>query len=152
MYVNKDMLKRHLKYFFPLVVFFCGLVFSSQSAVAQVGTQKKITHPKVELRGKIEETEDYFGRKRFLGKIINKEKVRIDYIKIDFTLRNREGLIIAEKSEYITAKKHTFYDFQVSTSSLDPGKIGSFNVIVNVPADSVYSFSHKISGKHYPYK
>lgn len=112
---------------------------------------RPIANPKLELSGSIEETTDSFGRKRFIGKIINKENRRIDFVKIEFTLRDREGNLLETKSAYIKGQFHRFRDRQVSTSSLNVGRTGTFDVIAATFADSVYSYTHRIIGIKFIY-
>ncbi len=140
--------------YIPILYLFIGLIcLSSQAnARAERPQQKKIEKPKLEINGEIEETTDYFGRARYIGKVINREKVRIDFIKIEFILRNRIGEIIGKKTEYIKGQTHQFYDFEVSRSSLAAGKTGTFNIIIDIPAEDVYSYTFKITGKHYLYR
>jgi len=133
-----------------LVIILIPSMVNAQASKAS--QQKVIENPKLEIRGEIEETSDYFGRARYIGKVINREKVRIDFIKIELVFRNRIGEIIAKKTEFIKGQTHQFYDFEVSRSSLGAGRTGSFNIIIDIPADDVFSYSYKITGKHYLYR
>lgn len=111
-----------------------------------------IKNPRLELAEKIQETADYFGRHRLIGKVVNKEKVRIDFIRIEVTLKNRVGEVIGTASQFIKGKTYRFYDFVVSTSSLEPEQTGTFDLIANVPADSVYSYTYDITGTHFIFR
>jgi len=124
---------------------------ASGITTAQVAQRKPIVNPKLELSGDIEETTDFFGRKRFIGKIINKENERIDFVKIEVTLRDREGKELETKSVYIKGQFHRFRDRQVSTSSLNAGQIGTFDIITSTSADLVYSSTHTLIGINFIY-
>jgi len=146
------------KHFYPVIIGIVFLLVFADQAQAQVATthgvvdsQKPIKNPKIVISGKIQETTDFFGRKRFIGKVVNKEKERIDFIKIEFTLRNREGKVLETTAVYIKGQRHMFYNRQVSTSSLGPGKTGTFNIITSIPAENVFSYTYKITGKHFIY-
>ncbi|MCP4723775.1 MAG: hypothetical protein GY863_02000 [bacterium] len=140
--------------FLKLIVFITLILIPSlvNAQASKASQQKTIKSPKIEIRGEIEETSDYFGRARYIGKVINREKVRIDFIKIELVLRNRIGEIIGKKTEFIKGQTHQFYDFEVSRSSLGGGRTGSFNIIIDIPAENVFSYSYKITGKHYLYR
>jgi len=127
-------------------------VFPSETAGAQQYMKQPIKNPKIVMVDDLQSTKDYFGRQRFIGKVQNKEKARIDYIKIEFRMWNREGEIIGQTEHFIKGKFHQFHDFQVSTSSLEPEQIGTFDIIAATPADSVYTYSYSISGIHFLYK
>ena len=109
------------------------------------------TDLKLEISGELIETTDYFGRKRFSGTITNKEDNRIDYIKIIFILRDREGEITDTAESYIKGQRHRFRDRQVSTSSLLPGRNGTFDIITSTPEEEAFSYSYTISGVHFLY-
>jgi len=133
----------------------CGsllLAAPPDEAACQVALKKQIKNPRIVLAGAVRDTTDFFGRQRFIGKVRNTEKERIDYIKIAFTMRDREGKVIGSISRYIKGTRHQFYDFQVSTSSLNPGQTGTFDIITDLPADSVYSYTCKITGTHFIFK
>ncbi|MFC1562255.1 FxLYD domain-containing protein [candidate division KSB1 bacterium] len=128
------------------------LVFMTNTSRAQGILDRQIKNPKVEIVDKILDTKDSFGRKRFAGNVQNKEAERIDYIKISFSLYNKEGDLLGTAQNFIKGKFHQFEDFQISTSSLDPKQIGTFDIITSVSADSVYSFTYKIEGVHFIFK
>lgn len=123
-----------------------------QGSSAQMNLKKQIKDPKIEIFGTLKDTTDYFGRQRFTGMVRNREKERIDYINIEFVMRNREGKIVSTVSRFIQGKFHRFQDRTTSKSSLGPNQRGNFDIIVNIPADSIYSFTYKITGKHFIFK
>lgn len=139
------------KHFYPVIIGIVFLLVFADRASAQVATIKPISNPKIVISGKIQETTDFFGRKRFIGKVVNKEKERIDFIKIEFTLYDREGKALETSGVYIKGQRHMFYDRQFSNSSLGPGKTGTFNIITSTPAENVFSYTYKITGKHFIY-
>jgi hypothetical protein len=135
--------------FYAFVVFICSLFINGQ---AQNQPGKPIANPKIVITGAIQDTTDSFGRKRFIGTVVNNEKVRIDFISMEFTLRDREGKILETKSTYIKGQTYRFRDRrQTSTSSLEPGKKGTFDIIMAIPAKEVYSYTYKITGMHFIY-
>ena len=147
--LNKQIAGTAVLFFFIIA----GIMFSApSSAEAQVDIKEKIKNPKIEIFGELTDTKDYFGRKRFSGKVVNKEKARIDYIHIEFTMRNKVGKELETVKQFIKGKFHQFADFQVSTSSLDGGQTGTFDIISSIPADSVYTFTYKITGTHFIFK
>ncbi len=126
--------------------------YASETLHAQSAAVKPVKNPRIEIVGEIQATKDYFGRQRFIGKVRNMEKVRIDYISIDFIMRNKEGDVIGTVNNFIKGRFHQFQDFQVSTSTLGAGKTGTFDIITHVPADSVYSYKYAVKGSHFLYK
>lgn len=139
------------KHFYLLITGILFLLVFGDYAPAQVAVTKPISNPKIVISGKIQETTDFFGRKRFIGKVENKEKERIDFIKIEFTLYDREGKVLETTGVYIKGQLHMFYDRQFSNSSLEPGKTGTFNIITSILAENVFSYKYKITGKHFIY-
>ncbi len=109
------------------------------------------TDYKLEISGKLNDTTDFFGRKRFSGTIINREKNRINFIKVSFTLRDREGEILETVETYISGQRHRYRDRQVSTSSLSPGRTGTFDFISSIDAQDVFSYIYTISGVQFIY-
>ncbi len=109
------------------------------------------TDYKLGLSEKLDDTTDFFGRKRFFGTIINREKNRIDFIKVSFTLRDREGVILETVETYISGQRHRYRDRQVSTSSLSPGRTGTFDFISSIDAIDVFSYTYTISGVQFIY-
>jgi len=148
-------LKRYCSQTIIVLALLFAFVYRAPAQVAAgsgaAESQKSITNPDIAISGKIQETTDFFGRKRFIGNVVNKEKVRIDFIKIEFTLRDREGKVLETIAAYIKGQRHMFYNRQVSNSSLAPGKTGTFNIIASTPAESVFSYTYKITGKHFIY-
>ncbi len=124
---------------------------TADSSPAQEASLLPGTDLKLEIAGELIETTDFFGRKRFSGTIINKEDDRIDYIKVTFVLRDREGEIIDTAESYIKGQRHRFRDRQVSTSSLLPGRSGTFDIITSTPEEETFSFTYTISGAHFVY-
>ena len=109
------------------------------------------TDYKLEISGKLNDTTDFFGRKRFSGTIINREKNRIDFIKVSFTLRDREGEILETVEMYVNGQRHRYRDRQVSTSTLSPGRTGTFDFISSIDAQDVFSYTYTISGVQFIY-
>ena len=131
----------------------CAVITISSSSwvLAQDVSILPSTDYKLEISGKLDDTTDFFGRKRFSGTIINREKNRIDYIKVSFTLRDREGVILETVETYINGQRHRYRDRQVSTSSLSPGRTGSFDFISSFDAKDVFSYTYTISGVQFIY-
>ena len=140
-----------VQHVFFMLIAITFVLLSSGAATAQEAQLKPIANPKLEISGEIEETTDFFGRKRFIGKIINKENKRIDFIKIEFTLRDREGNELEIKSVYIKGQFHRFRDRQETRSSLASEQIGTFDIIFSTIADLVYSSTHKLIGLNFIY-
>ncbi|MFC1553016.1 hypothetical protein ACFL7D_00130 [candidate division KSB1 bacterium] len=147
---NKNIVK-YLLIVILITVMTCIIFIPDNSVFAQVKEREQIKNPKLEISGELEETQDYFGRKRFIGKVINKEKVPIHFIKIEFTLLDHEGQVLETVNSYIQGRRQIFLDRQISTSTLDAGKTGTFNIIATTKADKVFRIKYKITGKDFIY-
>ena len=137
------MLKKISVFLIALMIFLNSAGFDFQNK------QKK---KDVELVGQIELKTDYWNRRVFKGKVINNSKNRLDFIRIDFEMYNKNDKLIIKEGTYIKGIRFVFGDATESLSSLKPGKTGDFEVFTSVPADSISRFKYEISYKYFKYR
>ncbi|MFC1724311.1 hypothetical protein ACFL4T_01700 [candidate division KSB1 bacterium] len=106
----------------------------------------------IELVGKIELKKDFWGRRIFKGKVKNYSKNRIDFIRVDFEMYDKNNKLIISEGAYIDGIKFVFGDATESRSSLKPGATGPFDVYTSIPADSIAQFTYKINYKYFKYR
>ena len=127
---------------------FCLLLFiQGNESILQI----RRYHAKVVILGKIIEESDFFGRKVFKGKVINKGRERADFVQIEFTMFNKRGKVINKKSIFINGSRYVFGDSTVSTSSLKINETGTFKCYTGVKSDSIATYKFKIKWKDYKY-
>ena len=114
--------------------------------------QNKPKKKDIELVGQIELKTDYWNRRVFKGKVINNSKNRLDFIRIDFEMYNKNDELIIKEGTYIKGIRFVFGDTTESLSSLKPGKTGDFEVFTSVTADSISRFKYEISYKYFKYR
>ena len=84
--------------------------------------------------------------------ILNYSKNRIDFIRIDFEMYDKDDKLIKKEGAYINGIKFVFGDATESLSSLKPGTTGSFEVYTSIPADSITRFTYNINYKYFKYR
>ena len=106
----------------------------------------------IDLVGKIELKKDFWGRRIFKGTVKNYSKNRIDFIRVDFEMYDKEDKLIRKEGTFIKGMKFVFGDATESLSSLKPGTTGPFEVYTSIPADSIARFRYQISYKYFKYR
>mgnify|MGYP001388512492 CR=1 FL=1 len=112
-------------------------------------TSKKLLANAI-LLGDIKEEVDFRGNRIFTGDIKNSGEARADFVKINFIFRmNWQG-----KTKSLTAfakgSKHVLQDSQIeSDSSVEPGAIGSFELIIPSNFGTFIGYSYSIDWEQY---
>jgi len=89
-------------------------------------------HAKVVLKGDFED-QYYLTKRVFRGRLKNTGQRRADFVRIIFKLHDKSTQVVAKDSAFVNGKEVTFFSGVVSTSSLDPGAEGEFEVTVHLP-------------------
>ena len=112
-------------------------------------TSKKLLANAI-LLGDIQEEVDFRGNRIFTGDIKNTGEARADFVKINFVFRmNWQG-----KTKSLTAfakgSKHILPDSQIeSDSSIEPGAIGGFELIIPSNFGTFIGYSYSIDWEQY---
>ena len=80
--------------------------------------QTRRRRARVVLQGEIEENNDFFKRKIFKGKVVNRARTRADFVQLEFTMFNKEDKIVGRQSIFVNGSRYVFGDSTVSNSSL----------------------------------
>lgn len=120
-------------------------VFDESSLIAQ----EFRTGPDVRLAGEILEDKDTFGHRKYSGSVQNYLTWRVDFVRLEFRLFNKAGILLLRKDIFIDGAEYRFQDGTVSHSSLDPGKKGNFICLTPIRADSIFKFEQTIYWMEY---
>ena len=102
------------------------------------------------ILGDIKETKDKSGNTIFNGELKNIGTERGDLVRIDFILKKNFQGDIERLTAYATGSTHIFKDTGIiSNSSIKPGAIGSFQIIIPKSIGNFIGYSYELHWDHY---
>ena len=102
------------------------------------------------LLGDIQESKDKSGNTIFEGELKNIGTQRADLVRIDFILRKNFQGDIETLTTYVSGSSHVFKNSGIiSNSSITPGAIGSFKLIVPNEIGNFIGYSYQIEWDFY---
>ena len=100
--------------------------------------------------GDIKESNDKSGNTIFSGQLKNIGSERADLVRIDFILRKNFQGDIARVTAYADGSSHVFKDSGIiSNSSIKPGAIGEFQVIIPNSIGNFIGYSYELHWDSY---
>ncbi len=122
-------------------------ILSDAELIKQRQMQSSAT---VILLGDIKESKDKSGNSIFEGELKNIGSERADLVRIDFILRKNFQGDIETLTSYISGSSHVFKNSGIiSNSSINPGAIGSFKLIVPNEIGNFIGYSYQIEWDFY---
>ena len=122
-------------------------ILSDAELIKQRQTQSSAT---IILLGDIKESKDKSGNTIFTGELKNIGSERADLVRIDFILRKNFQGDIKTLTSYISGSSHVFKNSGIiSNSSINPGAIGSFKLIVPNEIGNFIGYSYQIEWDFY---
>ena len=102
------------------------------------------------LLGDIQESKDKSGNTIFKGELKNIGTQRADLVRIDFVLRKNFQGDIETFTTYVSGSSHIFKNSGIiSNSSINPGAIGTFKLIVPNEIGNFIGYSYQIEWDFY---
>ena len=102
------------------------------------------------LMGDIEESKDKSGNTILKGRLKNIGTERGDLVRIDFILRKNFQGDVTKVTAYASGSSHVFKNSGiVSNSSIKPGAIGEFKVIIPNNIGNFIGYSYELYWDHY---
>lgn len=100
--------------------------------------------------GDIKETKDKTGNTIFNGELKNIGTERGDLVRIDFILKKNFQGDIERLTAYVNGSSHIFKDTGiVSNSSIKPGAIGTFQIIIPKSIGNFIGYSYELHWDYY---
>ena len=100
--------------------------------------------------GDIKETKDKTGNTIFNGELKNIGTERGDLVRIDFILKKNFQGDIERLTAYANGSTHVFTKTGIiSNSSIKPGAIGSFQIIIPKSIGNFIGYSYELHWDHY---
>jgi len=122
-------------------------ILSDAELIKQRQIQSSAT---VILLGDIKESKDKSGNSIFEGELKNIGTERADLVRIDFILRKNFQGDIETLTSYVSGSSHVFKNSGIiSNSSINPGAIGSFKLIVPNEIGNFIGYSYQIEWDFY---
>lgn len=103
----------------------------------------------LKIKGAINKTEDYFGDVRYLGEIENTGTGVATFVKITFTTYDSNDNVVSVDYTYINGNLYIGSYGSGYDTALGPNEYGSFEVITDVPYDSVARYETNITYSTY---
>jgi len=102
------------------------------------------------IMGDIQESKDKTGNTIFSGQLKNIGTERADLVRIDFILRKNFQGEVERLTAYAKGSSHIFKDTGIiSNSSITPGAIGDFTIIVPNSIGNFIGYSYELHWDHY---
>lgn len=115
-----------------------------------ISQRKQQSSASIILMGDIEESKDKSGNTIFTGQLKNIGTERGDLVRIDFILRKNFQGDVAKVTAYASGSSHVFKDTGIiSNSSIKPGAIGEFKVIIPNATGNFIGYSYELYWDHY---
>ena len=115
-----------------------------------INKRKQQSSASIILMGDIEETKDKSGNTILTGKLKNIGTERGDLVRIDFILRKNFQGDVTKVTAYASGSSHIFKNSGiVSNSSIKPGAIGEFKVIIPNNIGNFIGYSYELYWDHY---
>jgi len=112
--------------------------------------RKKQSSASIILMGDIEESKDKSGNTILKGKLKNIGTERGDLVRIDFILRKNFQGDVTKVTAYASGSSHVFKNSGIiSNSSIKPGAIGEFKVIIPNNIGNFIGYSYELYWDHY---
>ena len=112
-------------------------------------TSKKLLANAI-LLGDIKEEVDFRGNRIFTGDLKNAGEARADFVKINFVFRMNWQGKTKSLTAFVKGSKHVLQDSQIeSDSSIEPGAIGSFELIIPSNFGTFIGYSYSIDWEQY---
>lgn len=122
-------------------------IISDAELIKQRQLQSSAT---VVLLGDIQESKDKSGNTIFEGELKNIGTQRADLVRIDFILRKNFQGDIKTLTTYVTGSSHVFKQSGIiSNSSINPGAIGMFKLIIPNEIGNFIGYSYQIEWDFY---
>ncbi len=123
---------------FIIIILCCEIILANN---------KTKTNVNVNVEGKIEKKVDFFGRRFYEGKIVNKLNKRIDFVYIEFKFFNDKNKLLETVKSYVYGSAKKFKDGTVSTSSIESGKTANFKCFTSLTPNSIKKYEYDIKWK-----
>jgi hypothetical protein len=101
------------------------------------------------IDGNIAESINYFGGRTYLGQVINNGNDTAVFVKIRFTMKNINDLVIGSHLTYINGNNCTLPSGIETDTCLAPMEVGSFEAYTLTPATDVSSYYYRIYHSEY---
>ena len=115
-----------------------------------INQRKQQSSASIILMGDIEESKDKSGNTILKGKLKNIGTERGDLVRIDFILRKNFQGDVTKVTAYASGSSHVFKNSGIiSNSSIKPGAIGEFKVIIPNNIGNFIGYSYELYWDHY---
>ena len=115
-----------------------------------ITNRKNQSSASIILLGDINESKDKTGNTIFSGELKNIGTQRGDLVRIDFILRKNFQGDIERLTAYASGSSHIFKDSGIlSNSSIKPGAVGSFKVIIPKSIGNFIGYSYELHWDYY---
>ena len=74
------------------------------------------------------------------GSLVNKGKYKADFVRIIIEIRDENTELIASDSAFVDGSSIKYTNGVITDCALQPGDVGSFSVVVNVPKGAKYEY------------
>jgi len=105
-------------------------------------TEVSAPAPDVKLHGSLKAPEQRDEGQIFIytGSLVNKGKYKADFVRIIIEIRDKNTELIASDSAFVDGSSIKYTNGVITDCALQPGDVGSFSVVVNVPKGAKYEY------------
>jgi len=98
--------------------------------------------PEVKMNGTFNGPEQRNEGQKFIytGSLVNNGKYKADFVRIIFKIWDENTGLIASDSAFVDGSNIKYPNGVITDSALNPGDVGTFNVVVDVPRGAKYEY------------